>query len=318
MIARAHPARLPRTHHHFGRGGGMEKQLMIPGIGGVLCGKLVIDLFAGLGGASTGIEIAVRRAPDVAVNHNRNAIALHEINHPGTRHFCDDVRSLKPRQLCGDVPVGLLWLSPDCRHFSRSLGAAPVSASVRALAWEAVTWAKEVRPDIINLENVPEFLTWSPLIQLCDEGGTPQFYTSGDLGGAPKMIPDPDRLGETFQAWVQALRDLGYVVDWRVLNAADFGAPTNRHRLYVQARCDGRPLLWPAPTHGPGRLSYGTAASCMDWSVPSPSIFSRKKPLVLATCQRVARGLVRQVLNATPFVAPSQTGDDCFGFLTKC
>jgi DNA (cytosine-5)-methyltransferase 1 len=246
--------------------------------------EMIVDLFAGLGGASTGISLAVHRSPNVAVNHSAHAIELHELNHPTTRHYCDDVRTLDPRVVCNGRRVGLLWLSPDCRHFSRAKGSAPVSESVRSLAWEAITWAKTVRPSVICLENVPEFKGWGPLDPITGR-------------------PDQGREGQTFAEFVSALRSLGYEVEDRVLCAADFGAPTTRRRLFMVARCDGLPIRWPEPTHGPGReLPWRTAAECIDWSIPCPSIFDRARPLAEATCRRIARGIARYVLQGKPFI----------------
>lgn len=257
------------------------KQLLIPCIGGLLVGKMIVDLFAGLGGASHGIEIAVHRPPDVAVNHCAHAIALHKLNHPATQHYCDDIRTLNPREVCKGYPVGLLWMSPDCRHFSKAKGKAPVSESVRALAWEGVTWAAAVRPDVICLENIPEFLSWGPLDPLTGK-------------------PIKERMGETFAEFVAALRDLGYVVDWRVLCARDYGAPTIRNRLYLVARCDGLPIGWPKPSHGPGcKRPWLTAPDCIEWDRPCRSIFARRaRPLAEASCRRIAAGIVKYVLEA--------------------
>jgi DNA (cytosine-5)-methyltransferase 1 len=243
---------------------------------------LLVDLFAGAGGASVGIEAALGRPVDVAVNHDATAIAVHTANHPTTVHHATDVWEVDPQQATGGRPVELLWASPDCRHFSRAKGGVPRSPRVRSLAWVVVRWAKAVRPRVIALENVPEFRTWGPL-----------------RAGAP----DRARAGETFDEWVHALRRLGYQVEDRVLDASLFGAPTRRRRLFIVARCDGEPIRWPAPTHGPGLLPVRTAAECIDWSLPCPSIFDRKRPLADATLRRVAEGIRRFVLGtAQPFV----------------
>lgn len=244
---------------------------------------MVVDLFAGAGGASTGIAAALGRDPDVAVNHSADAIAMHMANHTITRHFIEDVFDVNPRRVC-TRDVGLLWLSPDCTHFSKAKGGAPRSTGTRSLAWVAVRWAAEVRPRVIAVENVEEFLTWGPLT---DDGQ-----------------PCPLRKGETFCAWTASLKALGYRVEWRVLRACDYGAPTSRRRLFVVARCDGMPIVWPEPTHGPGRaLPWRTAAEIVDWSVPCPSIFDRRKQLAEPTLRRIATGLRRYVIAATrPFV----------------
>lgn len=245
--------------------------------------ELVVDLFAGGGGASTGIEQAIGRHVDVAVNHDPEAVALHQANHPQTRHFVSDVFEVDPFAVCGDQPVGLLWASPDCKHFSKAKGGKPVSKKIRGLAWVVIRWAKAVRPRVICLENVEEFQTWGPL---ADDGR-----------------PCPQRKGMTFQRWVAQLRNLGYCVEWKELRACDYGAPTIRKRLFLVARCDGAPIVWPAPTHGPGLKPYRTAAECIDWSLSCPSIFERERPLAEATLRRIAHGIKRYVLDAAkPYI----------------
>ena len=245
---------------------------------------LIVDLFAGGGGASTGIAQALGRDPDIAVNHSPAAIAMHLANHPHTRHLCESVWTVDPRATCGRRPVGLLWASPDCTHFSRAKGGQPRSKGVRSLAHVVVEWARAVRPAIICLENVEEFATWGPLL---DDGR-----------------PCPVRAGESFRAWLAQLHWLGYVVEWRSLVAADYGAPTTRKRLFLVARCDGLPIVWPEPTHGPGRTqAWRAAAEVIDWSIPCPSIFERARPLAEATLRRIARGIRRYVTEAAdPFV----------------
>nr|DAG84622.1 MAG TPA: DNA cytosine methyltransferase [Caudoviricetes sp.] len=198
---------------------------------------LIVDLFAGGGGASTGIELATGRYVDIAVNHDPQAVAMHETNHPQTRHFCEDVFEVDPVAVTKGKPVGLLWASPDCKHFSKAKGGKPVSRKIRSLAWVVVKWARLVRPRVICLENVEEFQTWGPL--------------TGDL-------PDPARKGETFRRWVAELEKLGYVVQYKELRACDFGAPTIRKRLFLVARCDGLPIIFPQPTHGKGLKPYKT------------------------------------------------------------
>ena len=245
---------------------------------------LLIDNFAGGGGASTGIEIAMGRPVDVAINHDPVALWMHEINHPMTRHMCEDVWKVDPKKVCDGRPVDLAWFSPDCKHFSKAKGGKPREKKIRGLAWVAVRWAKAVKPKVIMLENVEEFKTWGPL----DEEGN----------------PIKARQGETFGQFVAALSELGYEVEWRELRACDYGAPTTRKRLFLIARCDGRPIVWPEPTHGPRTgTPYRTAAECIDWTIPCPSIFGRKKPLAEATCRRIAKGIVRYVLdNPKPFI----------------
>jgi DNA (cytosine-5)-methyltransferase 1 len=256
-----------------------------------LAHELVIDLFAGGGGASTGIEQALGRFVDVAVNHDPEAVSLHQANHPQTRHFVSDVFEVDPLAVTEGRAVGLLWASPDCKHFSKAKGGKPVSKKIRGLAWVVVKWAKLVRPRIICLENVEEFQTWGPL---ADDGR-----------------PCPERKGSTFRRWKAQLENLGYRVEHRELRACDYGAPTIRKRLFLVARRDGAPIVWPEPTHGPGRKPYRTAAECIDWSLPCPSIFERERPLAEATLRRIAHGIKRYVLDAAkPFIVPvTHAGD---------
>ncbi len=254
--------------------------------------ELIVDNFAGGGGASTGIGQAFGRSVDVAINHDAQALAMHAINHPGTTHLCESVFKVDPEEITGNQPVGLAWFSPDCTHHSKAKGAAPRSPRVRGLAWVVVRWARRVKPRVIMLENVEEFEDWGPLL----EDGR----------------PCPDRRGTTFRLWANQLRAAGYRVEWRQLRACDFGAPTTRKRLFVIARRDGLPIAWPTPTHGPGRpLPYRTAAECIDWSLPCPSIFERARPLAENTLRRIARGVMRYVVNAAePFIVPvTHTGD---------
>ncbi|HAU29845.1 MAG TPA: DNA cytosine methyltransferase [Rhodospirillaceae bacterium] len=266
--------------------------------------ELIVDNFAGGGGASTGIEIALGRPVDIAINHDPEAIAMHAANHPGTQHHCESVWKVKPRDLCDGQPVGLMWLSPDCKHFSKAKGGKPRDKNIRGLAWVALRWAATVRPRIIMLENVEEFITWGPV----DGEGNPIKKLSG----------------HTFGSYVRALESHGYKVEWRELRACDYGAPTIRKRLFLIARCDGQRIAWPEPTHGTGREPYRTAAECIDWSIPCPSIFDRRQPLAEATCRRIAKGIMRYVVNApAPFIAPviggqpAGHGENVAAFLTK-
>lgn len=337
-------------------------------LGADMFSEIVVDSFAGGGGASVGLERALGRAVDVAINHDTDAILMHAANHPNTRHELEDVWKVDPHAATGDRPVGLLWASPDCKHFSRAKGAKPVEKRIRSLAWVVVKWAREVAPRVIILENVREFQEWGPL-------------------GADSR-PIAGRKGETFNRWVNALRTLGYVVEWRALNAADYGAPTHRRRLFIVARRDGQPIVWPERTHGEarevqaarpvrsgvvretavggggsgqehsgraeavhghghlpraesaGRRSgshhdgtservglppaqgggaralrpYRTAAECIDWSIPCPSIFLTKeegraigvkRPLADKTLRRIAAGVRRFVIESgDPFIVP--------------
>ena len=245
--------------------------------------EIIVDNFAGGGGASTGIELATGRPVDIAINHDPDAILMHKTNHPRTKHYCESVWDVKPSEICGGRPVGLMWLSPDCKHFSRAKGGKPVDKNVRGLAWIAVRWAATVHPRVIILENVPEFVTWCPL--------TADNY------------PDKSKIGRTFNSFVNALKRYGYNVEWNELKACDYGAPTIRKRFFLIARCDGKPIVWPEPTHGKGLLPYKTAADCIDWNVPCTSIFGRKTPLKPNTMRRITRGLDKfTITSKKPFI----------------
>jgi DNA (cytosine-5)-methyltransferase 1 len=269
--------------------------------------ELVVDLFAGGGGASCGIEQALGRHVDIAVNHDPEAVALHQANHPQTRHFVSDVFEVDPRFVTSGRRIGLLWASPDCTFHSKARGGKPFrdrnkARRRRGLATVVTKWVRLLKPTqqhprLILLENVEEFQHWGPLL----EDGT----------------PCPDRRGTSFQRWVAELKNLGYQVDWRELRACDFGAPTIRKRLFLIARCDGLPITWPQPTHADpkhakakGLLPWRTAAECIDWSMPCPSIFDRERPLADATLRRVARGVMRYVVEAAkPFIVHIAHGD---------
>lgn len=257
--------------------------------------EIVVDLFAGGGGASEGIRHALGMDPDVAINHDLAAILMHEANHPGTWHLHQDIWQVPPRWAAKNRPVGLLWASPDCTHFSKAKGSAPTrDRKIRDLAWVVEKWAREVRPRVIVLENVEEFKTWGPL----------------DADG--KIIAS--QKGSSFSAFNRRLRRIGYKVEWRELRACDYGAPTIRKRLFMIARCDGLPIVWPEPTHGPGLAPYRTAADIIDWSIPCPSIFERKRPLAENTMRRIAEGIRRYVIDAAePFIVtyygPKKAGD---------
>ena len=261
--------------------------------------ELIVDNFAGGGGASTGIELAIGRPIDIAVNHDPAAIAMYKANHHGTKVYCENVWEVNPVEATKGQPVALCWFSPDCKHFSKAKGGKPVEKSIRGLAWVAVKWAKQVHPRVIMLENVEEFKTWGPL--LVDN------------------MPDPAKKGETFNLFVKALKRQGYKVEYRKLRACDYGAPTSRKRFFLIARCDGKPIIWPEPTHGdPDRIEvrfgllkpYRTAAECIDWSIPCLSIFDRKKPLAENTLKRIAKGIEKYVLNnPKPFIVPIGYGE---------
>lgn len=289
---------------------------------------MIVDSFAGGGGASTGIEMALGRSPDVAVNHNGSARAMHEANHPWTRHYQTDVREIDPLVVTRNKPVGLAWFSPDCTFFSKSRGGKPMRGAgkkVRGLAWVVVNWARKARPRVILLENVEEFQDWGPVVKKVGTDGFPVF----DQAGEPWYVPCPNRRGQTFRKWVRRMERLGYKVEWRELRACDYGSPTIRKRLFVIARMDGEPIVWPEPTHGkPGspevmagkRLPWRTAASdVIDWSIPCPSIFLTseeakvigvKRPLQENTLKRIFAGLKRYVLEcANPYIVSTNHGE---------
>ena len=285
--------------------------------------ELFVDNFAGGGGASTGIEIAIGKNVDIAINHDPDAIAMHKANHPNSKHYCEDVWEVNPIEACAGRPVALAWFSPDCKHFSRAKGGKPVDNKIRGLAWVAIKWALLVRPRVIMLENVPEIQTWCPL-------------------GADNK-PIKERSGETFNGFIRILstglnkehpafiecckaleidldspdadilsKGLGYAIEYRELMSCDYGAPTTRTRFYMVARSDGKPIVWAKPTHAPrdseevksGKLlPYHTAAECIDWSIPAQSIFGRDKPLAENTLKRIARGIKKFVIdNPEPFI----------------
>jgi len=258
--------------------------------------ELIIDNFAGGGGTSTGLEAAFGRPVDIAINHDPEALAMHAINHPHTTHLCESVWDIDPIDVTKNQPVALVWLSPDCKHFSKAKGGKPVEKKIRGLAWVTLRWAAKCKPRVIMLENVEEFKTWGPLIQ--DEHG--------------HWKPDPAKRGKTFDSFVRQLQAHGYKVDHRELRASEYDTPTIRKRFFLVARRDGLPIQWPAPTNGapgsPGVLAgklqpYRTAAECIDWSLECPSIFTRKRPLAEATLRRIAKGIMRYVVDAAdPFI----------------
>ncbi|WP_413730852.1 DNA cytosine methyltransferase [Sodalis sp. RH22] len=304
--------------------------------------EIIVDNFAGGGGASTGIEMAIGRSVDIAINHDQNAIDMHSTNHPDTLHYCESVFDVDPVVACSGRPVALAWFSPDCRHFSKAKGSTPVKKEIRGLAWVALRWGLKSRPRVMILENVKEFKTWGPLLTADD--GT--------------QHPDPARAGETFAAFIAMLTTgvaanhpaldecceilgiaadsddrlrlvagLGYTVEFRELRASDLGTPTIRERFFMVMRCDDAAIAWPVPTHGnpkslevqSGKLKpWRTAAEIIDWSLPCPSIFERKRPLAENTLKRIARGIQRFVIdNPTPFIVKCNhsTKDgsyDCF------
>lgn len=270
-------------------------------------GELIIDNFAGGGGTSEGLEKAFGRPPDIAINHDPVALAMHAINHPHTQHLCESVWDVDPIAVTGNQPVGLVWLSPDCKHFSKAKGGTPVAKHIRGLAWVGMRWVALTKPRVLMLENVEEFQTWGPLL----------------VGADGTARPDPARKGKTFESFVRQLRAHGYVVDWRELRACDNGAPTIRKRLFLIARRDGLPIIWPEQTHAAptdrrvlaGKLlPHRTAAECIDFTLNAASIFDRKKPLATNTQRRVAKGLWRHVLaTASPYIV----GDTAAAVMTN-
>lgn len=321
-----------------------KNSLMQKGRNNMINGELVVDNFAGGGGASTGIELATGYSVDIAINHDPEAIKMHKVNHPNTKHYCENVWEVDPVKACKGHPVGLAWFSPDCKHFSKAKGGKPVEKNIRGLAWVVLKWAALVRPRVIMLENVEEFQTWGPCIPIRDkdtgrvivsmvgrhdrEKNEPRTRVAdpGEVVPVDRQIfqPDPKRSGQTYKKWRKQLEALGYEIDTKELVAADYGAPTMRKRFFMIARCDGKPIVWPEPTHGPadseevkkGLLKpYVGAYTQLDFSLPCPSIFDTSeeikekygiravRPLAQKTMDRIARGLKKFVLdNPEPFI----------------
>lgn len=315
-------------------------------------GELIVDNFAGGGGASTGIEMATGYSVDIAINHDPEAIRMHKANHPNTKHYCENVWEVDPVKACNGHPVGLAWFSPDCKHFSKAKGGKPVEKNIRGLAWVVLKWAALVRPRVIMLENVEEFQTWGPCIPIRDKDtGRVIVNMAGrhdreknesrtrvaDLGEVVPVDrqmfqPDPKRSGQTYKKWRKQLEALGYSIDTKELVAADYGAPTMRKRFFMIARCDGKPIVWPEPTHGPADSEavkaglvkpYVGAYTQLDFSLPCPSIFDTSeeikekygvravRPLAPKTMDRIARGLKKFVLdNPEPFIIQCNHGGE--------
>lgn len=315
-------------------------------------GELIVDNFAGGGGASTGIELATGYSVDIAINHDPEAIRMHKANHPNTKHYCENVWEVDPVKACNGHPVGLAWFSPDCKHFSKAKGGKPVEKNIRGLAWVVLKWAALVRPRVIMLENVEEFQTWGPCIPIRDKDtgrvivnmagrhdrakNEPRTRVAdpGEVVPVDRQMfqPDPKRSGQTYKKWRKQLEALGYSIDTKELVAADYGAPTMRKRFFMIARCDGKPIVWPEPTHGPAdseevkaglRKPYVGAYTQLDFSLPCPSIFDtaeeiKKKygiravrPLAPKTMDRIARGLKKFVLdNPEPFIIQCNHGGE--------
>ena len=315
-------------------------------------GELIVDNFAGGGGASTGIEMATGYSVDIAINHDPEAIKMHKANHPNTKHYCENVWEVDPVKACNGHPVGLAWFSPDCKHFSKAKGGKPVEKNIRGLAWVVLKWAALVRPRVIMLENVEEFQTWGPCIPIRDKDtgrvivnmagrhdrekneSRTRVADPGEVVPVDRQMfqPDPKRSGQTYKKWRKRLEALGYSIDTKELVAADYGAPTMRKRFFMIARCDGKPIVWPEPTHGPADSQavkaglvkpHVGAYTQLDFSMPCPSIFDtseeiKKKygvravrPLAPKTMDRIARGLKKFVLdNPEPFIIQCNHGGE--------
>ena len=329
-----------------------KNSLMQKGRNNMINGELVVDNFAGGGGASTGIELATGYSVDIAINHDPEAIKMHKVNHPNTKHYCENVWEVDPVKACKGHPVGLAWFSPDCKHFSKAKGGKPVEKNIRGLAWVVLKWAALVRPRVIMLENVEEFQTWGPCIPIRDkdtgrvivsmvgrhdrEKNEPRTRVAdpGEVVPVDRQIfqPDPKRSGQTYKKWRKQLEALGYEIDTKELVAADYGAPTMRKRFFMIARCDGKPIVWLEPTHGPADSEavkaglakpYVGAYTQLDFSMPCPSIFDTSKeikekygiravrPLAQKTMDRIARGLKKFVLdNPEPFIIQCNHGGE--------
>lgn len=315
-------------------------------------GELIVDNFAGGGGASTGIEMATGYSVDIAINHDPEAILMHKANHPNTKHYCENVWEVDPVKACNGHPVGLAWFSPDCKHFSKAKGGKPVEKNIRGLAWVVLKWAALVRPRVIMLENVEEFQTWGPCIPIRDKDTgrvivnmagrhdraknepRTRIADPGEVVPVDRQMfqPDPKRSGQTYKKWRKQLEALGYSIDTKELVAADYGAPTMRKRFFMIARCDGKPIVWPEPTHGSADSEavkaglvkpYVGAYTQLDFSLPCPSIFDTSeeikekygiravRPLAPKTMDRIARGLKKFVLdNPEPFIIQCNHGGE--------
>ena len=309
-----------------------------------LTDEIVVDGFCGGGGWSTGCELAIGRPVDIGINHDADAIAMHKRNHPFTEHYNENIFEVNPYEAVRGRAVGWAHFSPDCTHFSRAKGGTPVKKSIRGLAWVVTKWAGTVHPRIISMENVPEFLTWGPLCASRNKHGsvmttdTMSFYDE-ELGrwrnvdvaakrhtyvpyNKQQLVPNPRKKGQTFKKFIKTMKSLGYECEWKILTASDYGAPTIRKRLFIIFRNDGKPIVWPEPTHGDpdseavkkGKLKpWRTAAECIDWSIECPSIFERKKPLAENTLKRIAKGIQKFVIdNPQPFIVQVNHGGECF------
>lgn len=318
-----------------------------------LLDEIYMDGFCGGGGWSTGFEFAVGKPVDIGINHDKSAIDMHRKNHPYTKHYNESIYEVDPYKAVAGRPVGWAHFSPDCTHFSVAKGGKPVKKSIRGLAWVITKWAGTVKPRIISMENVKEFMTWGPLVAKRGENGRVIKLDGTEAIKGEKvplqeqqLIPDKKRAGKTFKRFIQVMQDLGYVAEWRILTACDYGTPTSRRRLFIIFRRDGKPIIWPKPTHGnpdseevkSGKLlPYRTAADCIEWDRPIQSIFDRKKPLAENTLKRIARGIKKFIVdNDSPFIIqvnhsgdnfrgqsidaplPTTTGKNGFGVVAPC
>mgnify|MGYP005943310963 FL=1 len=294
-----------------------------------LSDEITVDGFCGGGGWSTGFEFAIGRPVDIGINHDKYAIAMHKKNHPFTEHYNENIFEVDPYKATKGRPVGWAHFSPDCTHFSRAKGGTPVKKSIRGLAWVVTKWAGTVHPRIISMENVPEFMTWGPLCARRDKNG--RIYkidgTLADKGvyvpySEQQLVPDKKKQGKTFKRFIEVMKYLGYECEWKILTASDYGAPTIRKRLFIIFRNDGKPIVFPKPTHGNPKseevkngklLPWHTAAECINWDLECPSIFERKKPLAENTLKRIAKGIQKFVIeNPNPFIIQVNHGGDNF------
>ncbi|WP_339503950.1 DNA cytosine methyltransferase [Pseudomonas sp. RL_105y_Pfl2_101] len=291
--------------------------------------EIVVDFFCGGGGAGTGLEMGLGRAVNVAKNHSPQAISMHTVNHPGAVHYTTDVFEGDPDTECGGKAVGWFHMSPDCTHHSQAAGGQPRKREIRNLSWIGLKWAGKKKPRVISLENVKQILQWGRLVAKRDKATgrvvtldlvphtTKKGKTTNRVAAPGEqvpvsnqfLVPDPKQRGRTWRRFVALLEGMGYVVEWKVIKACDFGAPTSRERLFMIARCDGQPIVWPEPTHAKnpakGQQKWKTAADCIDWTIPSKSIFDRPKPLAPATLRRIAKGMKKFVIDAAdPFIVP--------------
>ena len=286
--------------------------------------EIAVDNFAGGGGASTGLEMALGRSVDIAINHDPAAIDMHKVNHPNTTHYCESVWDVDPVAACAGRPVGLAWFSPDCKHFSRAKGATPVNKEIRGLAWVAVRWAMSVPVRVFMLENVSEFLSWGPVVYINDQPRPCPARKGETFDGFIKALTTG--LKPTHPTWLEAVRalniefnlvekyklfkGLGYCIEHKILKMSDYGVPTSRARLFIVARNDGAQISWPTPTHGKpesGLIKVKTAADIIDWSIPVKSIFNRPRPIAEKTLIRIAKGIEKEIINnPDPFVVPRE------------